>query len=104
MKYSKEKEKEYYNRKLLKGGIMNSITELGDDVDNGKYNIPWRNFSANFIGTFIGLTVNDIIVTEARVSNTGLRFCADVLILIVMITLVNVVFMAFSKLLKLKAN
>lgn len=104
MKYSKEKEREYYNQKLIKDGIVNGVTQLGDDVDNGNYKFPWKNFSISCIGTIIGLTVRDMIGTEALIPNKGLRFCADVVILIITISLVNLIFIGISKLSKPKTN
>ena len=100
MKYSKEKEQSYYNRMLLR----NSISNLADDVDNGTYEFPWKNFIISTTGTILGLIIRDMIGTETLISNKGLKFCADVAILVVMITLVNLVVMGFSKLFKPKAN
>ena len=100
MKYSKEKAQSYYKRMLLR----NSISNLADDVDNGTYEFPWKNFIISTTGTILGLIIRDMIGTETLIPNKGLKFCADVAILVVMITLVNLVVMGFSKLLNHKAN
>lgn len=100
MKYSKKKEQSYYNRMLLR----NSISNIADDVDNGTYEFPWKNFIISTTGTILGLIIRDMIGTETLIPNKGLKFCVDVAILVVMITLVNLVVMGFSKLLNHKAN
>jgi uncharacterized membrane protein len=104
MKYSKERERKYYNRELVRGSIRDEVTKLGDDVDNGTYEFPWKNFIISTTGTILGLILRDMIGTETLIPNKGLKFCADVVILVVMISLVNLVVIGFSKLLKPKAN
>ena len=104
MKYSKEREREYYNQKLIKDSIISEISNLADDVDNGTYKIPCKNFITNAIGTILGIILCDIIGIETLNLNKGLKFWADVVIFVVMIILANLVVMGFSKLFKPKAN
>lgn len=58
----------------------------------------WATVIAAFFGTMLGLFIQDVIDTEKLISNTVLRFCVDVLIIVIAITVVHGIIALVKKL------
>ena len=104
MKYSKEKEKEYYNQKLIKDGFRNEMKEFGENVRKGNYKFPWKDFFITFIGVFAGSVISEKIGVDRLISDRSLSFCAEVLIIAAGIVLTHAAVLGFSKLIKPKTE
>ena len=83
MKYTKEKEQEYYNTKLIKESIKDSSSR--------PHKLSVLDTLVHIIGTVLGFIIQDIIDTDKLISNGVLRFFADVIIIVIAITAVNVI-------------
>jgi len=71
-----EKEREYYNHKILK-------ESFSDEMKKPR-RIDWAELIAVFIGVFLGLTIRDVIGTEQLISNSAARFFADTVITVIL--------------------
>ena len=93
MKDSKaEKEREYYNSKLIREGIKSEMKK--------PHKLDWKELVISIIGIIIGMTVINILNTESVITNSFGRFCAEVLIIAFSVTLVNILVFAAGKLKK----
>ena len=91
-----EKEREYYNRKILK-------ESFSDEMKKPR-RMDWAELIAVFIGVFLGLTIRDVIGTEQLISNSAARFFADTVITVIMILAVQGIFALAKKLTAKKQN
>jgi Na+/H+-dicarboxylate symporter len=76
-----EQERKQDNQDLMKQTFKDEIKKT--------HRIDWADMIAVFIGTMLGLFIQDVIDTEKLISNTVLRFCVDVLIIVIAITVVQ---------------
>lgn len=75
----KEDERSYYNRRLLDKEVKNELK---------KSKIDWKDLIVSFIGVWIGLMLSDAVQLENLISNSVVRFCAEVLIVTAALLLV----------------
>ena len=68
-----EKERQYYNKKLIKAGFQDEIKK--------PHKIDWADFVTTFLGIFIGLSINRLTGIETRISNGVLCFLSEILIM-----------------------
>ena len=73
------------------------IKQTFKDEMKKPHRIDWADMIAVFIGTMLGLFIQDVIDTEKLISNTVLRFCVDVLIITIAILAVQGVFAVVRK-------
>lgn len=85
-----EQERKHYNKKILKESFKDEMKK--------PHRIDWADMIAVFIGTMLGLFIQDVIDTEKLISNTVLRFCVDVLIIVIAILAVQGIFAVVRKL------
>jgi len=76
-----EQERKHYNKIILKESFKDEMKK--------PHRIDWADMIATFFGTMLGLFIQDVIDTEKLISNTVLRFCVDVLIIVIAITVVH---------------
>jgi hypothetical protein len=90
MKYTKDKEKEYYNHKLIKETLKDEIKE--------PHKFDWKEYVLLFFVLLLGFIVTNIIGIDQLISNKFLRFTAEVFILFFAIALVNAIALGLKKL------
>jgi hypothetical protein len=90
MKYTKENEKEYYNKKLIKDTLKEEI--------KNPHKFEWKEAVILLLGLIFGYIVTDIIGIDELISNKILRFMAEVFILFIAIAAVNAIAVVFKKL------
>lgn len=83
-------ERKQYNKKLLKESFNGEMKK--------PHRTDWATVIAIFFGTMLGLFIQDVIDTEKLISNTVLRFCVDVLIIVIAITVVHGIIALVKKL------
>lgn len=89
MEYTKEKEQEYYNKKLINETIKEEIKK--------PHKFDWKDSFLSFLGLVLGFIVTDIIGLEELIGNKLLRYTAEIFILVVGITVVNVIAIGLKK-------
>jgi Na+/H+-dicarboxylate symporter len=85
-----EQERKQDNQDLMKQTFKDEMKKT--------HRIDWADMIAVFIGTMLGLFIQDVIDTEKLISNTVLRFCVDVLIIVIAITVVHGIIALVKKL------
>ena len=85
-----EQERKQDNQELIKQTFKDEMKK--------PHRIDWADMIAVFIGTMLGLFIQDVIDTEKLISNTVLRFCVDVLIIVIAITVVHGIIALVKKL------
>ena len=90
MEYTKEKEQEYYNKKLINETMKEEIKK--------PHKFDWKEAVLLLLGLILGFIVTDIIGLEELIGNKFLRYMAEVFILVIAIAAVNVIAVGFKKL------
>lgn len=85
-----EQERKQYNKKLLKESFNGEMKK--------PHRTDWADMIAVFIGTVLGLSIRDAIDTKRLISNGFGRFCVDVLIIVIAITVVHGIIALVKKL------
>ncbi|HAG12346.1 MAG TPA: hypothetical protein DCG49_00610 [Ruminococcus sp.] len=87
-----EKERRYYNKKLIKDGFQNEMKKpLPIDI---------KDLIARILGCGLGLWLCDLIGTETLIRNNVMRFVVDVLIVSAMLAAAEAVFRLLSRAMK----
>jgi hypothetical protein len=94
MEYTKEKEQEYYNKKLINETMKEEIKK--------PHKFDWKECVLLFVGLLLGFIITDIIGTDELISNKILRFTAEVFILFISISVVNIVAAVIKRLMTRK--
>ncbi|MBR3449169.1 MAG: hypothetical protein IKH27_15345 [Oscillospiraceae bacterium] len=76
-----EKERQYYNKKLIKEGVRNELKQ--------PFRINWIELIANCIGIFIGLRIFHLAALETRITNGAVRILVQVLLIAACMTVTN---------------
>lgn len=76
-----EKERQYYNKKLIKEGVRNELKQ--------PFRINWIELIANCIGIFIGLRIFHLAGFETRITNGAVRILVQVLLIAACMTVTN---------------
>ena len=87
-----EKERRYYNNKLIKEGIRDEMKK--------PHPINWMDFLTSVIGTALGFAVCGLIGTETLIRNGAGRFAVNVLIVTAMIAVVKLAAYGITKALR----
>ena len=78
-----EKERQYYNKKLIKEGVQNELKK--------PFRINWAELIANCIGIFIGLQIFHLTGLEESITSGAVRILVQVLIVAACMTAVNLI-------------
>lgn len=76
-----EKERRYYNKKLIKEGFKNEIKK--------PHKIDWKDIITNCIGISLGLTLTDKIKMDSLIHNSFGRFMAETFIVVAVIIVIK---------------
>ncbi len=76
-----EKERRYYNRKLLKDGFKREIKR--------PHKIDWKDIICNCIGISLGLTLTDKIKIERFLHNSFATYMAEIFIIVTIIIIIK---------------
>ncbi len=85
-----EKERQYYNKKLLKEGVRNELKM--------PLKINWAELLANCIGIFIGLRITHLTALEERITNGVLSILVQAAVIAVCMAVMNLIVNALCRL------
>ncbi len=87
-----EKERKYYNKKLIKNSIESEIKK--------SHKIDWKEYINDCIGIFLGLMLNDKIGIENHFNSVFIGFTVDVFIIVAAIIFIKIIFNSILKIVK----